>query len=258
MNLHMTHLKTIQRNEVSHVRMMNTGDEVVLALTDDLDTGDSHDGGQFPPSSRRLALAGHFLFRTMAILIYFFCTWFTSSFVVPFVLVLISLSLDFWFVKNISGRILAGLRWSSYTDEEGHTRWRFDSRPAAPEPAEGVTLTRREVAARAAQANAARLFWIGLVVTPVVWVVFLLASIFTLHLRWALVCGIALCMSGVNLYAFCRCSLADVNQNVLSSLQAKVARQMFTDFWSNLTKKPATGAGAGGTGSSVGKTTLEA
>ncbi|CAH8649881.1 unnamed protein product [Dicrocoelium dendriticum] len=170
---------------------MNPKDEVVLALTNDLDSPETG-AGYFTPSTRRFALIGHFFFRTAAILIYFFCTWFTYSFVVPFVLVLISLSFDFWFVKNISGRVLVGLRWSSYTDEEGQTRWRFDSRPPPSEPVDGVSLTRRELASRSSQANDARLFWTSLVATPVIWGVFLLAAIFSLHFRWALVSGISL------------------------------------------------------------------
>ncbi|KAF8567570.1 hypothetical protein P879_09125 [Paragonimus westermani] len=227
---------------------MNSRDEVVLALTDDLEPDSGTAGGHFNPPTRRMALAGHFFFRTMAIAIYFFCTWFTSSFVVPFVLVLISLSLDFWFVKNISGRILVGLRWSSYTNDEGRTCWRFDSRPALPEPSGDVTLSRRELSLRAAQTQAARLFWIGLVFAPLVWGVFLLASIFSLHLRWALVCAIALSMSAANVYGFVRCRLSGSNQNTAttllsSGLHTKVARQMFTDFWSNLTKRPESTSG---------------
>lgn len=218
---------------------MNPKDEVVLALTNDLDSTETGIG-YFPPSTRRFALIGHFFFRIAAILIYFFCTWFTYSFVVPFVLVLISISFDFWFVKNISGRVLVGLRWSSYTDEEGQTRWHFDSRPSPSEPADGVSLTRRELAYRALQANDARLFWAALVATPVIWGVFLLAAVFSLHFRWALVSGISLGMSAVNLYGFLRCRLTGSNSSpstLFSSLQTNITRHVFTDFLSTVTKR---------------------
>jgi hypothetical protein len=36
-------------------------------------------------------------------------------------------SMDFWFVKNISGRLLVGLRWRSDYDENGKEVWRFES-----------------------------------------------------------------------------------------------------------------------------------
>ncbi|CAL8108094.1 unnamed protein product [Calicophoron daubneyi] len=219
---------------------MNPRDEVVLALTDDIDAVEATGGGSFSSSSKRIALTGHFVFKATAILVYLFCAWFTSSFVVPFVFVLISLALDFWFVKNISGRILVGLRWSSYTDENGHTHWRFDSRPAAPEPSGGVQLSRRELAARAAATNAARLFWIGLIGTPLVWSVFLLAAVFSLQFRWGLVAAMGVGMSAANLYGFSRCRLSDLSEgtsNVLSGIQSKLTRQVFKDLWSNMTRR---------------------
>jgi hypothetical protein len=38
--------------------------------------------------------------------------------VLTFIFTVILGSLDFWVVKNISGRILVGLRWWSYYDEK--------------------------------------------------------------------------------------------------------------------------------------------
>jgi hypothetical protein len=36
-----------------------------------------------------------------------------------FIFVLILAAIDFWVVKNISGRLLVGLRWKSEIDEKG-------------------------------------------------------------------------------------------------------------------------------------------
>ncbi len=47
----------------------------------------------------------HFFFRISALLVYLFGT-FSSSFIGVFVTVVLLLSLDFWTVKNVSGRIL--------------------------------------------------------------------------------------------------------------------------------------------------------
>lgn len=38
------------------------------------------------------------------------------------------LSLDFWTVKNVTGRLLAGLRWWNVVDSEGNSQWKFESR----------------------------------------------------------------------------------------------------------------------------------
>lgn len=40
--------------------------------------------------------------------------------VVNFILVTILGAIDFWVVKNISGRLLVGLRWWSAYDEKGN------------------------------------------------------------------------------------------------------------------------------------------
>ena len=49
--------------------------------------------------------------------VYLLCGWFSDSFIGSFVLIILLLSLDFWTVKNVSGRILAGLRSSAKIQE---------------------------------------------------------------------------------------------------------------------------------------------
>jgi len=34
---------------------------------------------------------------------------------------------DFWIVKNITGRLLVGLRWRSEIKEDGTEKWHFES-----------------------------------------------------------------------------------------------------------------------------------
>ena len=38
------------------------------------------------------------------------------------------LAADFWTVKNITGRLLVGLRWWNKVNEDGSTEWIFESR----------------------------------------------------------------------------------------------------------------------------------
>lgn len=61
----------------------------------------------------------------------------TRSYVMTFVVVTILSAMDFWTVKNVSGRLLVGLRWWNDVDEAGQNHWRFESfeargRPPAP------------------------------------------------------------------------------------------------------------------------------
>ena len=38
------------------------------------------------------------------------------------------LAADFWTVKNITGRLLVGLRWWNKVNEDGTSEWVFESR----------------------------------------------------------------------------------------------------------------------------------
>ena len=48
------------------------------------------------------------------------------------VLVVVLLSLDFWTVRNVSGRVLVGLRFWNQVDDDGTSFWVFDSRSVRP------------------------------------------------------------------------------------------------------------------------------
>lgn len=47
--------------------------------------------------------------------------------VTTFVLVVVFCSLDFWAVKNVTGRKLVGLRWWSVIKEDGEELWLYES-----------------------------------------------------------------------------------------------------------------------------------
>ena len=75
-----------------------------------------------------MAVFFHMAFRSLAIVAYFVCSWAKASFVTSFVIIIILLSMDFWTVKNITGRLLAGLRYWNYVDDAGNNHWIFESK----------------------------------------------------------------------------------------------------------------------------------
>jgi len=85
-------------------------------------------GGMFADSSHPWAAFFHLAFRVSAILVYLFCSLFTNNFVLVFVIVVLLLSFDFWTVKNVTGRLLVGLRWWNEVREDGTNYWVFESR----------------------------------------------------------------------------------------------------------------------------------
>lgn len=64
--------------------------------------------------------------QAAALAFYVLSALFVDSFVIIFVLTVLLAALDFWVVKNVSGRILVGLRWWNEIDDNGESVWRFE------------------------------------------------------------------------------------------------------------------------------------
>ena len=76
--------------------------------------------------------------------------------VLVFILTLLLLSADFYYLKNIAGRRLVGLRWwNEVNTASGDTHWVFES---ADPNLRTITATDK------------RFFWLSLYVTPALWV----------------------------------------------------------------------------------------
>ncbi|KAF4791970.1 Golgi apparatus membrane protein TVP23 A [Turdus rufiventris] len=123
-----------------------------------------------------LATFFHLFFRVSAIVTYLFCDWFSNSFVACFVTILLLLSFDFWSVKNVTGRLLVGLRWWNQIDEDGKSHWVFEAK--------------RGPAVAASTEAEARIFWLGLIICPVIWTTFFFSTLFSLKLKWLVSQGV--------------------------------------------------------------------
>ncbi|KAL9305534.1 Golgi apparatus membrane protein-like protein ECHIDNA [Arabidopsis thaliana] len=69
----------------------------------------------------------HVLFKGAALAFYILSALFFNSFVIIFVVTVLLAALDFWVVKNVSGRILVGLRWWNEINDLGESVWKFES-----------------------------------------------------------------------------------------------------------------------------------
>jgi hypothetical protein len=50
-------------------------------------------------------------------------------FIIVFVIVVMLVAADFWTVKNVTGRLLVGMRWwNEIVPETGESKWQFESR----------------------------------------------------------------------------------------------------------------------------------
>ena len=75
-----------------------------------------------------LTVVFHMLFRSVALICYIFNFIIPLQFTASVLSIILLLAIDFWVVKNVSGRLLAGLRWWNKVEQDGSSNWLFESR----------------------------------------------------------------------------------------------------------------------------------
>ncbi|XP_058811509.1 uncharacterized Golgi apparatus membrane protein-like protein CG5021 [Topomyia yanbarensis] len=135
----------------------------------------------------------HVFFRGAALATYLFWGLFNDSFIKCFLLVVFWLSADFYLVKNLSGRLLVGMRWWNYVADDGRSHWVFESKKG-------------ESGETGINPHEARIFWTALVVCPVLWALFFVVALFGFKFKWMLLVMIALSLNGANLYGYIKCN----------------------------------------------------
>ncbi|KAF2085651.1 golgi apparatus membrane protein-like protein tvp23 [Saccharata proteae CBS 121410] len=155
-------------------------------------------------SSHPITLLTFLSFRIASLLTYLFGLLFTDNFVLIFIITIILLATDFYYLKNIAGRRLVGLRWWNEVDTaSGDSSWVFES--ADPE-------------ARQINATDKRFFWLSLYAQPVLWVALAIVALVRFEFIWLTLIGksilggsdgslvvIALVLTITNTLAFSRC-----------------------------------------------------
>uniref|UniRef100_A0A1B6EMY5 Golgi apparatus membrane protein TVP23 homolog n=1 Tax=Cuerna arida TaxID=1464854 RepID=A0A1B6EMY5_9HEMI len=172
----------------------------------------------------------HLAFRGAALLLYIFCNSGGVSFITTFVVVTLLLSMDFWTVKNITGRLMVGLRWWNYVDDNGDSHWVFESR-------KGGSQNR-------INAREARVFWLALTIVPVLWALFFLAALFSFSFKWLLLVGIALTLNGANLYGYIKCRMGHNDQKFTTTANEFFRKQVIHSVASMFTSSTNTAPSA--------------
>jgi hypothetical protein len=159
-------------------------------------------------SSHPVAAFFHVCFKVASILLYVFGSRTGMEYVSIFVSIVLLLAADFWTVKNITGRLLVGLRWWIKPAEtpEGKSEWIFESAP----------LSRVDSLDR-------RIFWWSLYATTLTWSIFGIIAFVVLSFDWLLVDIVAMGLSGTNLMGYFKCS-----QDAQKRLQATLASTAMT------------------------------
>ena len=123
---------------------------------------------------------------------YLFGVLFIRNFVLVFILTLLLLSIDFYYLKNIAGRRLVGLRWwNEVNTSTGESHWVFES---------------AEAGSRVQNATDKRFFWLSMYIAPALWVALAVLAVVRLQsVIWLVEVAIALVLVLTNTVAFSRC-----------------------------------------------------
>eukprot|EP00344_Euplotes_crassus_P008188 CAMPEP_0197004700 /NCGR_PEP_ID=MMETSP1380-20130617/25192_1 /TAXON_ID=5936 /ORGANISM="Euplotes crassus, Strain CT5" /LENGTH=170 /DNA_ID=CAMNT_0042423577 /DNA_START=25 /DNA_END=537 /DNA_ORIENTATION=+ len=127
----------------------------------------------------------HMLFKAGALVSYFLLNLFIDNYVMTFISVILLSAFDFWVVKNITGRILVGLRWWSQVKEDGTEEWYFESLEEKKNA--GIDSF---------------IFWAILYITPLIWAILAVASVLSFAIYNVTLCLSAFALSGTNLYGY--------------------------------------------------------
>jgi hypothetical protein len=100
------------------------------------------------------------------------------------------LAFDFWTVKNVSGRLLVGLRWWSYVKDDGSNEWIFESLEDMAE----------------ISAFDSRVFWAGVYISPLWWAILFIVGLLRLELTYLPVVIAAFVLNMANVVGYSKCS----------------------------------------------------
>jgi hypothetical protein len=127
--------------------------------------------------------------KLFSIISYILLGIFTSNDALLMIIILLSGSFDFWFTKNIAGRLLVGLKWDYYVNNNNEDVFRMDSENEI----RNVNMDRL-------------IFWYGNYGNILIWLVLFILEFILLKFVWGSLCLIMVVLSGVNTYNFFRCS----------------------------------------------------
>ena len=122
-----------------------------------------------------------------------------------------------------------GLRWWNYINESGESEWHFESRDG--------TSTLDSLASNFGGKADARLFWLGLIIAPAMWIIFFLTALFGFKFQWLILVIIGLSMSMSNLLGYLRCRLGST-QSISTMANTYMQRQMFSNVLNMFKTQP--------------------
>ncbi|CEI64093.1 unnamed protein product [Fusarium venenatum] len=159
-----------------------------------------------------------------SVLIYFLGLWIIQSMIMIFIITILLLAADFYYIKNIAGRRLVGLRWWNEVDaQSGESQWVFES---------------SEPGTKTINPTDSRFFWLALYIQPMLWVLMAILALVRLQFLWLPLVVIALVLTIMNTLAFSRCDKFSNASSIAGSafgtgnLAGNIASNMVSNWFS--------------------------
>ncbi|TVY36475.1 Golgi apparatus membrane protein [Lachnellula occidentalis] len=155
-------------------------------------------------SSHPITLLWFLAFRISSLLVYLFGgIIFTANHVLIFIITILLLAADFYYLKNIAGRRLVGLRWwNEVNPQTGDSHWVFES---------------SDPSTKVINATDKRFFWMALYSQPLLWVALAVVALLRFEVIWLTLVVIALSLTVTNTLAFSRCDKFGQASNIAGS-----------------------------------------
>ncbi|KAL8370257.1 hypothetical protein RB595_000576 [Gaeumannomyces hyphopodioides] len=121
-------------------------------------------------SSHPITLLTFLAFRVASLLVYLFGLLFTDNMVMIFIITILLLAADFYYLKNIAGRRLVGLRWWNEVDPQtGESHWVFES---------------SEPGTKTINPTDNRFFWLAIYAQPLLWIALAILAVIRFKFIW--------------------------------------------------------------------------
>merc|ERR1719215_382784 len=132
----------------------------------------------------------HIFFKVLALMAYIVGRHVLGTYVLTFILTVVLCAFDFWTVKNITGRLLVGMRWWNDIKEDGSSQWYFES------IADESTVDPKDKS----------IFWGALYAWPILWLIFLILNFLSFSWNWLLLIIMASVFAAANVVGYWKCS----------------------------------------------------
>ena len=172
----------------------------------------------YKKSSNPLVALITVILKLSSIICFFLLSIFISNDALIMIIIILLGAADFWMTKNISGRILVGLRYWNEIKQDGSEVWVYENDNEKKKTSIDT-----------------KIFWGSIYLTPCFWFLLIPVEFFSFNIMNFLECVISFVLTFSNLYGYYKCS-KEQNKKIRDYL-GKQSQKGITNIISSMTNK---------------------